>query len=245
MAVGSEAVERHGFPSLSWGPIIAGVLVALASHVVLGLIGGALGFAAEPADSRGLAVAAGFWALVTPFVATLLGAWLANRLAGRRDEAGTNLHGVMVWAIGLVAGALFLAGTAMSGAMAAGSAASGNASAAQRLLGADPGDASVAGEEVAERASAAAGAGAMAALCGLAGAFAGAGIARARWREGKGKGRSFPWRIAIQRTDRQDDRLPAEGRYGRTERSQLRPEDEVRQVSRGEGPGAPAEPYHH
>jgi hypothetical protein len=245
MAVGSEAAERHGFPGLSWGPIIAGVLLALASHVVLGLVGGALGFAAEPADSRGLAIAAGFWGLLTPFVATLLGAWLANRLAARRDEAGTNLHGVMVWAIGLVAGALFLAGTAMSGAVAAGSAAAGNASAAQGLLGGDPGGATTGGEEAARRASATAGAGAMAALCGLAGAFAGAGIARARRGEGRGKGRSFPWRIAIQRTDRQDDRRLAEGRSARGERSYPRPEDEVRDVSRDEGPGAPADPYHH
>ncbi|HYD39911.1 MAG TPA: hypothetical protein VEB43_03705 [Anaeromyxobacter sp.] len=243
MAVSTEAAEKHGFPGLAWGPIIAGVLLALASHVVLGLVGGALGFAAEPADSRGLAVAAGFWALLTPFVATLLGAWLANRLAARRDEAGTNLHGVMVWAIGLLAGALFLAGTAMSGAVAAGSAAAGNASAAQGLLGGEPGDATTGGEEAARRASVTSGAGAMAALCGLAGAFAGAGIARARRREGKG--RSFPWRIAIQRTDRQDDRRLAEGRYGRAERSYPRPEDEVRDVSRDEGPGAPADPYHH
>lgn len=242
MAVGTEAVERHGFPSLSWGPVIAGVLLALATHVVMGLIGGALGLAAEPADSRGLAVAAGFWALLTPFVATLLGAWLANRLAERRDEAGTNLHGVMVWAVGLVAGALFLAGTAMSGAVAAGRAVSTGARAAA-LLGAGPRDANTAGEEAAKRASAAAGAGAMAALCGLAGAFAGAGIARARWREGKG--RSFPWRIAIQRTDREDDRRLAEGRYGRAEGAYPRAEDEVRDVSRAEGPGAPPDPFRH
>jgi hypothetical protein len=243
MALESEAVERRRFPSLSWGPIIAGVLLALAAHVVLGLIGGALGFAAEPADSRGLAVAAGFWALLTPFAATLLGAWLACRLAERRDEAGTNLHGVMVWAIGLVAGAVFLAGTALSGAMAAGSALRGPVGAAERLLGAASGDGRTAGEEAAGRASAAAGAGAMAALCGLGGAFAGAGIARARWREGKG--RSFPWRIAIQRTDRADDRRLAEGRYAAAERGYARPEDEVRDVTRDEGPGAPGDPYHH
>lgn len=240
MAVGREAAERRGFPSLSWGPIIAGVLLALAAHVVLGLAGGALGFAAEPADSRGLAVAAGFWALLTPFVATLLGAWLACRLAERRDEAGTNLHGVMVWAIGLVAGALFLAGTPVGSAMAVGGAAGGDPSFAQGLLDADPGGATV-GEEAAGRVSAASGAGAMAALCGLAGAFAGAGVARAR-REGTG--RSFPWRIAIQRTDRQDERRPAEDRYAQTRRSPS-PEEEVRDVSRDEGPGAPADPYHH
>jgi hypothetical protein len=110
------------------------------------------------------------------------------------------------------------------------------------LPGGDPGEAQTAGEEAAERAATAAGAAAMAALGGLAGAFAGAALARSR-REGMG--RAFPWRLAIERTDRQGDRRLAEGQYGRAERSYPRPEDEVREVSRQEGPGAPSDPYHH
>src|SRR5512142_2439419 len=155
--------EVRGFPRIAWGPVIAGVLLALAAHVVLGLIGGALGFAAEPADSRALGVAAGFWGLLTPLVATALGAWLACRLAARFDEAGSNLHGVMVWSIGLVAGALFLASAAASGAMTAGTAASGNGGVLERLAGARAGGATAgtAGEEAAKRAATAAGAGAM------------------------------------------------------------------------------------
>jgi hypothetical protein len=227
--VESEELQRGGLPRLSWGPIIAGVLLALAAHVVMGLIGGALGFAAQPADSRGLAAAAGFWGLLTPLVATALGAWLACRLAARQDEAGTNLHGVMVWCIGLVAGALFLAGTATSGALALGTAASGNGGVLERMAGrTQAGDLS---DEAARRAAAAAGGGAMGALCGLIGAFAGAALARSR-REGRGHG--LGWRISLQRTDRpQPEGRPAplqsERRYG----------EEVRDVARDEGPGAP------
>jgi hypothetical protein len=244
-----EGEMDAAFPRLSWGPIIAGVLLALAAHVVLGLVGGALGFAAEPAESTALGALAAFWGLLTPLVATLLGAWLACRLAAREDEVGSNLHGVMVWCVGLVAGALFLAWTGAGGAMAAGSAVSGNAGTVQRLLGAGADAtgprAGVLSDEAARRAAAAAGAAAMAGLCGLIGAFAGAAVARSR-RQGKGRG--LGWRIAIQRTQRreagpraEDGRFEAPARHA--ERPYQTPEDEVRDVSRAEGPGAPPDPY--
>lgn len=241
--------EVRGFPKFAWGPVIAGVLLALASHVVLGLIGGALGFAAQPADSRALGALAGFWALLTPFVATALGAWLACRLAAREDTSGTNLHGVMVWAIGLVAGAVFLASTMAGGAMAAGTAASGNAFAMDRMMGARPGGvggatAGTIGDEAAKRAATAAGGGAMAGLCGLLGAFVGAAIARTRWEE---KRRGLGWRIAIQRTDQAGAERRAQAARGAAA-SERRYGEDVRDMARDEGPGAPPTeppPYHH
>src|SRR5690242_8252055 len=102
---------------LSWTAVIAGALLAIAAHVVLGLIGAALGFASSPSDSKALGAGAAAWAILTPFVASLLGAWLACRLCGALDRPTANLHGILVWCIGLVAGALFLTGTIASGAM--------------------------------------------------------------------------------------------------------------------------------
>ncbi|HET6440619.1 MAG TPA: hypothetical protein VFG59_21340 [Anaeromyxobacter sp.] len=241
---GTEAVRVGAFPRLWWGAIIAGVLLALATHVVLGLFGAALGLAAQPTESGALGVLAGFWALITPLVATILGAWLACRLAGQERTDSTNLHGVMVWSIGLIAGALFLTGSMASGAMSAG-AASGGAGAIQRFTGQPP--ASIGGASAAAGAAKVAGGAAMAGLCGLLGAFIGAAIARTR-REGKGLG----WRIAIQRTES----LAHRGDHGAT-RLEDRPEypdrtypaapgSEARDVARSEGPGAPPEPpYQH
>jgi hypothetical protein len=242
--VEGEAVEAHGFPGLSWGPVIAGVLLALAAHVVMGLVGGALGFAAVPSDSAALGLVAALWGLLTPLVATLLGAWLACRLAGRVDEAGSNLHGVMVWCIGIIAGAIFLAGTGGAASMNAGSAASRNAGAVQRFTG----DASArsddqVSDESAKRAAATAGGGAMAGLCGLIGAFAGAAIARSR-RRGQGQGRGLGWRIALQRTHPREGGRKEEAPVQHAERYPSSAE-EVREVSRQEGPGAPADPYQH
>ncbi|HEX9240821.1 MAG TPA: hypothetical protein VF875_00125 [Anaeromyxobacter sp.] len=191
------------FPRLHWGAVIAGVLLALAAHVVLGLIGAALGFAAGPSDSRTVGAAAAIWALVTPFVATLLGAWLACRMAeAEYDSRAAGLHGVLVWCIGLVAGALFLTGTMATGALSAGAAASGNLGAAQRQLRADtsaaraPGAQARGSDEAAKAAAAGAGGGALAAIAGLLGGICGAAISSRR--QGARRGRGFgvgTWRF--------------------------------------------------
>lgn len=232
-------------PRLSWGAVIAGVLLALAVHVVMGLVGGAIGFAAEPADSGALGAGAAIWALLTPFVATLLGAWLAVRMSGREDEAGSNLHGVMVWCIGLLAGAVFLAGTLATGAMAAGASASGNAG-VMRQMGVGRLDAGPARTEpAADQAGAAAGGGAMAALCGLLGAFAGAAVAR------RARGRGVGFRIAVHRTHgvgagaEHPAGLGATG-AGLGAEPGVRMPPAGREPARTEIPGAPpADPYHH
>src|SRR5512144_629421 len=111
MAVGTEAATGSGLGSwvrVHWGAVIAGALFALGVHIVMGLIGAAIGFAAAPADSTGLGIGAAVWGLLTPFVATLCGAWLAIRLSGEREGASGYVHGILVWSIGLIAGALFL-----------------------------------------------------------------------------------------------------------------------------------------
>jgi hypothetical protein len=222
MADATTETGARALPRVHWGPIAAGVPIALAAHVVLGLVGGALGLAAEPADSGALGAGAAVWALLTPLVSTLVGAWVAVRLARQWDAAGSNLHGVLVWSIGLLAGAIFLTGTLATGAMSAGTAASGNAGALRRAIEGgtqriDPGSPRTqAGAEQAQddagRAGAAAlGAAAMASLAGLLGAFLGAALARSR-REGQA-GRGLGWRIALQRTDERP-RVEHPGTFG-------------------------------
>jgi len=245
MAFATETTGTRAFPRLAWGSIVAGVLLALAVHVVLGLIGAALGLSAEPADSRSLGVLAGFWALVTPLVATLLGAWLACRLADIEEVGATNLHGVMVWCIGLIAGALFFTGTMVTGALAAGTAAAGNAGPLERMAGRRAplasGRVEVTQDQAARDAAKLAGGAAMAALAGLLGAFAGAAVARAR-REGKGIG----WRIAIQRTVHRGGAEVGDGsRRDYPDRAYPSTSEETRDVQRTEGPGAPPGEYHH
>jgi hypothetical protein len=262
MAVGTEAATRSTFGSwvrVHWGAVIAGALFALGVHIVMGLIGAALGFAAEPADSKALGAGAAIWALLTPFVATLLGAWLAIRLTGERESRPSGyVHGLLVWSIGLIAGALFLTGTAATGAMTAGTAASGNLGSAQRMArgnvgqtNATRGDAERSADEAGKAGAAATGGAALAAIAGLLGAVLAVGLAD-RKREGRGLG----WRIAIQRKDERHEgqgqfagqpRYAGETRYDETYRPATPGAYADREAPRtGELPrDETTDPYHH
>jgi hypothetical protein len=178
-------------PRVEWGPVIAGVLCAVAAQIVLGLFGVAFGFASRPAASSGLGVLAGVWEMVTPIVASFVGAYVAVRIAGDRGEPGALLHGAMVWCIGLIAGALFITGSLASGAMTAGAAASGNAGVdaiARHGDAGNPARAQSTASEAARGASAGTGAAGVAALLGLGGALLGAASGR-RTVTGEGAGR--------------------------------------------------------
>jgi hypothetical protein len=168
----SETLTRGVLPRVQWGPVIAGVLCAIAVQIVLGLFGLAFGFASEPAG-RGLGILAGVWGvIVTPIAASFVGALVAVRIAAERLEAGAFLHGALVWCIGLIAGAIFLGGLASSGAMSLGSAASAVAPRTAVMGRAQARD------DVARGAAAGTGAAAVGALLGLGGALLGAAVGR-------------------------------------------------------------------
>ncbi|GEJ58040.1 hypothetical protein [Anaeromyxobacter diazotrophicus] len=200
----TEALTRGAWPRVQWGPVIAGVLCAIACHIVLGLFGAAFGFAAGPADSKGIGIGAGIWGLLTPFAASLAGAWVAVRIAAEREEAGAVLHGAMVWAIGLIAGAIFLTGVLSSGAMTLGTAASGNVGARAVERRDTPGNrarAQATAEDAAKGAAAGSGAAGVAALLGLAGAVLGATIGRRMVTgEGMRPRHGLPARASTERT---------------------------------------------
>jgi hypothetical protein len=197
----TDRIVKGALPRVEWAPVITGVLCALAIHIVLGLFGTAFGLAAEPADSRGVGVAAGIWGLFVPFIASSIGAFLAVRIARREDAPGAHLHGALVWSIGLIAGALFITGTMATSAMTSATAASGNLRGT--VMG--PQVRSPSGElradEAARNAAAAAGAGALGALLGLAGAFAGAAAGR-RALTGEGYG---GWRLTRTHSERRSE----------------------------------------
>jgi hypothetical protein len=168
-------------------------------------------------------------------------------MAAAEDARAANLHGLLVWCIGLVAGAIFLAGTMATGAMSAGTA-GGSLAAAQRNVRAEsgrpPGPAAVArGGEAVKFAAAGAGGGALAAIAGLLGAFVGARLSQQR--VGARLGRGFTigsWRLERrEQTFAQggDRGHAAPGSYGAPPRapgSPGMPESEI---------PPPTDPYHH
>jgi hypothetical protein len=165
----TETIRHGSLPYIHWGPVITGVLCALGIQITLGLFGFAFGFAAEPADSAGLGFLAAAWTLVVPFLASFVGAMVAVRIAKAGERPGALLHGVLVWSIGLVFGALFITSSLASGAMSAGQGVGDRIGAIR-----NPQVRNQLVEESARKAAAGAGLAGVAAILGLVGAGLGA-----------------------------------------------------------------------
>ncbi len=138
------AVRRDGGLSrarISWGAVIAGVVVALATAMLLGLIGVALGVSGIQPSAAATGIGTGLWAVISTVVAMALGGYIAARLCGTYSHLDSELHGLTVWALTLLVGAVLLAqavggiiGIAVQGAgAAAGGALSGTGALASGL----------------------------------------------------------------------------------------------------------------
>ena len=85
---------------ISWGSIFAGAIIALATQLVLTLIGIAIGLATlDPAtgdnpSSTALGAGAGIWLVVSSLISLFIGGYIAARLAGRLNGW---LHGLTTW----------------------------------------------------------------------------------------------------------------------------------------------------
>lgn len=149
----ADVATRTGF-RLSWGAVIAGLVIATALQIVLTLFGGAVGLAAyDPGGERALGIGTAVWAIVSALIALFIGGATTGRLAGRLSRTDGFLHGALLWAlstlltvwlvsrgIGAVVGTTFgvvgrVAGTAASAVVSgAASAAGAGASAAAGAL---------------------------------------------------------------------------------------------------------------
>lgn len=113
---------------LGWSPVVAGAFVAAAVSFVLLSFGSGLGLAvASPSAtwrdaSAALAAAGGVWLLLTALAAFGLGGYLAGRLRepwadGTTDASAfrDGVHGLVVWALAVVIGAVLALAAARSG----------------------------------------------------------------------------------------------------------------------------------
>jgi hypothetical protein len=125
----ASAVEAKGF--VEWSAVLAGAVLAVALSFVLLTFGTAIGLSAtSPWPNSGLsakvvASLAIFWAMTQQIGAFMVGGYVAGRmrsrwgeLSGHEIEFRDGLHGGLVWAVGVVVGAMLLLSTA--GAVAKG-----------------------------------------------------------------------------------------------------------------------------
>jgi hypothetical protein len=117
---------------ISWGAILAGAVVGVATLLVLGVLGGAIGLSStNEVDRDTLAAGAALWALITSVVAMFLAGWITSQTAVGENNREAIIHGIIAWAVvlgicfwlaagGIGAGLRTITGIAQAGAAGAG-----------------------------------------------------------------------------------------------------------------------------
>ncbi|WP_248324844.1 hypothetical protein [Caballeronia sp. Sq4a] len=121
---------QDGLPRISWGAVIAGVILSLIAYLILTVLGTAIGASVlspltQPDPARGFAFGPGAYMIVMTVIAVFIGSYFAGRCA---PVLGW-LHGLLAWAVMIIVmayGATSLVGSAVN---AAGSIASTGATA--------------------------------------------------------------------------------------------------------------------
>jgi len=122
----TSATNDESSSALSWAAIVGGGFVAAATSLILLVLGTGIGLSSVSPWSGGsvataVGVAAITWLVVTQIIASAMGGYLAGRLRTKWVNVHTDevyfrdtAHGFLVWAVGLVVTAAFLAGAATS-----------------------------------------------------------------------------------------------------------------------------------
>lgn len=99
---------------ISWGAILAGVVIALMTMFALNMLGISIGAAsinpfneAEPVPSS-LDTAAMIWFAASNLIALFAGGLVAARMAGLHDQMDGVLHGLVTWAVTTLVTIFFL-----------------------------------------------------------------------------------------------------------------------------------------
>lgn len=97
-------VRSPYFPAINWGAIFAGIVVGLATQLVLALLGFAAGLSAvDVGEDSGriqpsAPLFAGAWQGVSMLVAAFVGGYVAARMSGLHRKSDGMLHGFVAWA---------------------------------------------------------------------------------------------------------------------------------------------------
>lgn len=104
MPILNDSLHSYAHKRVSWGAIFAGVAVALVMHILLGVLGVAVGATAvDPAQEAdpmsGLGIGAGIFFVVSALIALFAGGYTAGALAIIQDRGDRTLHGLTTWAV--------------------------------------------------------------------------------------------------------------------------------------------------
>jgi hypothetical protein len=100
---------------ISWGAVLAGAIVAVATSILLSLLGAAMGAGSiRPLDSTSTELAhygigAAIWQIINLALSMAFGGYVASRLSGTHSHLDGELHGVTMWAVAVLLGSVLLA----------------------------------------------------------------------------------------------------------------------------------------
>ncbi|MGH2413695.1 MAG: hypothetical protein ACRDEA_08395 [Microcystaceae cyanobacterium] len=118
-SVSMAATDYHD--RVRWGPIIAGLVVAISAQLILSSIGAAIGLSSiagsdAPRSNAGdVGSAVGIWSIISLLISLFLGGWLTARACGPMNRNTALLNGAILWATTLTISAWLLS-SGVSGA---------------------------------------------------------------------------------------------------------------------------------
>ncbi|MBM6596781.1 hypothetical protein [Microvirga pudoricolor] len=98
--VGTVLINR-----VSWGAVLAGVVIALVVQLLLNMLGVGIGAAtldpgtADNPSTASFSIGAGIWFLASGIVASLASGYVAGRLSGQPRRSTAGWHGLTAWAV--------------------------------------------------------------------------------------------------------------------------------------------------
>ncbi|NEQ26872.1 MAG: hypothetical protein F6K28_49175 [Microcoleus sp. SIO2G3] len=115
----NQVVEYHD--RVRWGPIISGLVVALATQLILSALGAAIGSSfiassgAPRSNAPGVGTGVGIWSIISLFISLFIGSWVTARACGPMNRSTALLNGAILWATTLALSSWLLA-SGVSGA---------------------------------------------------------------------------------------------------------------------------------
>ncbi|MBD2255985.1 hypothetical protein [Pseudanabaena sp. FACHB-2040] len=97
-----------------WGPIFAGLVVSIASQLVLTGLGAAVGLTtlantgAPQSNAGEVGAAVGIWSIISLLISLFLGGWVTARACGPMNRKTALLNGAILWATTLAVSAWLL-----------------------------------------------------------------------------------------------------------------------------------------
>lgn len=117
---------------IRWGPIISGLVVALATQLILSALFAAIGFDTVAGSGRPRTIAGnvagnvGIWSIIGLLISLFTGGWVTARGCGPMNRSTALLNGAILWATTLAIGTWLLA-SGVTGAFGLATSAASNA----------------------------------------------------------------------------------------------------------------------